>query len=522
MDQKQNAPAPAPAGEAPAKKVAPVITVKAKPRTTKYYIFSAISLIIMFGFGLVVKPWSTVTEIGVKCIGVFLGVLFAILSTNELLWPSLAGIIALLFHGYYANATAAVAGFFGNTTVFQFIMMQCLIRPVIASGAGEVMAKMILTRKFLQKRPFVIIFMFFLAFLIAGNFMGIFGCCFLAFPILREFLTKAGYDMKDKFSFLMYTGTFIFISTAAAVKSGVTANGLLRIGYVNTAIEDLGLKVSIGTYTIAIIFCMLLFMLVLTLSIKFIFRCDLSKLKETNFREMPGMMDNLRFTPRQTVYLCAFLIFVLYSFFAGYLPKTGTFWKFFQGMGMYLWACLIIVVLTFIEMKDETGKRTPIFNAGKYLKEAVSWDMAFVMGFFTVIGGALAGKDSGVQGWLSELFGPLLSSGSSFLFLLMLVALVTIVTNFFSNIATGNIFAVLGAAICKPFVIAGLNPALVACIPALTASCAYLTYGASGPAPLYLDEEAVDSKKVWTYGVAVLVLFIITITVGLLVMDIIV
>lgn len=519
MEQKQNVPAPA--GEAPAKKAAPVITVKAKPRSTKYYIFSAISIIIMFGFGLVVKPWSTVTEMGVKTIGVFLGVLFAVLSTNELLWPSLAGLLALLFHGYYATAAAAVAGFFGNTTVFQFIMMQGLIRPVIASGAGEIMARMILTRKFLQGKPYVTIFMFFIAFLVAGNFMGIFGCVFLAFPILKSFLTQAGYDMKDKFSFLMYTGVFIFIMVSAAVKSGITANGLLRIGYVNTAIEDLGITVNLGTYTVAIIVCQLLFMIVYTFSIGLIFRCDLSKLRNTNFREMPGMLDNLKFSPRQTVYLLAFVVYVLYSFFISYIPKTGVIGKFMNGMGLYLWAVLIYVVMSFIEMKDETGRRTPIFNAGKMLKEAVSWDMAFVMGFFTVIGGALAGKDSGVSGWLSELFAPLLSSGSSWLFLLMLVALVTIVTNFFSNIATGNLFAVLGAAICKPFVMAGMNPALVACIPALTASCAFLTYGAAGPAPLYLDEEAVDSKKVWTYGLIVLLMFIIVTTLGLVIMDII-
>ena len=504
---------------APAKKEYKGFESKSKPRNAKYFIFSYIGIAVMFLFGLIVKPWGAVTEIGVSLIGIFLGLLFIILTTNELGWPAMVAMVALLFHGYYDSPATAIAQFFGNTTVWQFMMMQAMVRPLINSGAGDVLARMILTRKFLQKRPLLIVFFFFFAFLIAGNFMGAFGTVFLAFPILRSILTTAGYDIKDKFCGFMYTGTFISIVTCNAVKSGISAAGLVKIGYVNTALEGTGLTVSIGTYTVCIIVAQLLFMLIYTLCIKFVFRCDLSKLSQNNFREMPGMMDNLKFNKKQTIFLCAFLVYVLYAFFSGYIPAAGRVLTFLKNCSMYIWVLVIMVVLSFIELNDEQGQKKPIFNACRMLKEAVSWDMAFIMGAFTVLGQALAGKGSGVSAWLQDVFSSLLANVSSFVFVLALVALTTIVTNFFANGATGTIFATLGAALCRPFCVAGLNPACVAVISSLTASAAFLTYGASGPAPLLLNEDAVPSKWIWSYGVATVFIYIISITAGIYIVN---
>ena len=63
----------------------------------RYYIHSIIGLIIMFGFGLL-PPFSTVTEFGMKMLGILLGLIY-LWSFVDMGWPSVVGLIAYLMTG---------------------------------------------------------------------------------------------------------------------------------------------------------------------------------------------------------------------------------------------------------------------------------------------------------------------------------------------------------------------------------------------------------------------------------------
>lgn len=61
-----------------------------------------ITLFLMFGFGLL-PPFSTLTPVGMKILGVFLGVVYGY-STCDIIWPSLFAIIAYGITGYTTMA----------------------------------------------------------------------------------------------------------------------------------------------------------------------------------------------------------------------------------------------------------------------------------------------------------------------------------------------------------------------------------------------------------------------------------
>ena len=60
-----------------------------------YYVWSVIALVLIFGFGRVVPAFAGITPVGISVLGIFLGVLIAILATGDTFWPSIIGLFAL-------------------------------------------------------------------------------------------------------------------------------------------------------------------------------------------------------------------------------------------------------------------------------------------------------------------------------------------------------------------------------------------------------------------------------------------
>ena len=77
---------------------APTPSLAKKPSfSLSYYVHTAICLIIMFGFGQL-PPVAPLTPLGMNLIGIFLGVLYGWVFI-EIVWPSLAGLLALMLIG---------------------------------------------------------------------------------------------------------------------------------------------------------------------------------------------------------------------------------------------------------------------------------------------------------------------------------------------------------------------------------------------------------------------------------------
>ncbi|MDY3879975.1 MAG: SLC13 family permease, partial [Desulfovibrio piger] len=62
-----------------------------------YYLHAVVCLLIMFGFGQL-PPVEPLTPLGMNLIGIFLGVLYGWVCI-EIVWPSLAGLLALMLIG---------------------------------------------------------------------------------------------------------------------------------------------------------------------------------------------------------------------------------------------------------------------------------------------------------------------------------------------------------------------------------------------------------------------------------------
>ena len=152
-------------------------------------------------------------------------------------------------------------------------------------------------------------------------------------------------------------------------------------------------------------------------------------------------------------------------------------------------------------------------NAAKHFKEGANWGFITTVGIFSVLGGALSSDALGIKAWLTDILGPMFSNMSWPVFVLLIVVVCSVVTNFFSNMATGVIVASLTAPFSAAFADAGINVSVIGAAIAYSSMFAYLTYAAAGPAPILLGREGIESKFIWTKGLITMVLYIVVATV---------
>ena len=87
------------------------------------YLHIAIMLILMFGVGFL-PPFGQITEIGMRVLGCFLGIIYGWIFI-DLLWVSFFGFAVLTMTGY-APATTVLASGFGNPT-FLMVLLEALL-----------------------------------------------------------------------------------------------------------------------------------------------------------------------------------------------------------------------------------------------------------------------------------------------------------------------------------------------------------------------------------------------------------
>ena len=163
------------------------MTLAEKPKNTKYYINSAIGVSIMLFFGYL-PTFSTVTPIGMKILGIYLGLLY-LWSTVDLIWPSLLGIIITGFSGYV------------------YIWLICLFAYFITkSGVSDNIVRAIMGLKFAKGRPWVVSFLFFTAAYAVGALVSMTPACLIVWAFFEKFAQEMNYKKGDKYVSFMIVG----------------------------------------------------------------------------------------------------------------------------------------------------------------------------------------------------------------------------------------------------------------------------------------------------------------------------
>ena len=131
-----------------------------------YYLHTVVCLLIMFGFGQL-PPVEPLTPLGMNLIGIFLGVLYGWVCI-EIVWPSLAGLLALMLIGGM-KPMMLLNKSFGDPVVQMMFFIFVFCATISHYGLSKFISLWFITRKFVAGRPWVFTYTFLGSIFILGG-----------------------------------------------------------------------------------------------------------------------------------------------------------------------------------------------------------------------------------------------------------------------------------------------------------------------------------------------------------------
>ena len=186
------------------------------------WIHISITLLLMFGFGHL-PTFASVTPVGMKILGIFLGVIYGY-STCEVIWPSLFAFIAFGTSGYAASFNAAIASMMGSGTVFQIITQYFTAGAIIIYGFGKWFVRWSLSQKAFQGKPLFYTWCFMFVFMWSAIVVSQIPMGLLLYAIWADIADSCGYSKDSTFRYYGFGG--ILLSLLSLLLSPRFAGGV--------------------------------------------------------------------------------------------------------------------------------------------------------------------------------------------------------------------------------------------------------------------------------------------------------
>ena len=189
--------------------------------------------------------------------------------------------------------------------------------------------------------------------------------------------------------------------------------------------------------------------------------------------------------------LAAFVVLLLAPSF---IPKGSELATFYNSFGSAGIALLFFIIITLMYYKNK-----PVLNFADLATKNVPWNMLMMVAVILAIGGCLINEKTGIAAFLSQNVVPALTSVPSSMFLLIVIAVVVLLTNFLINMVVVAMFLPVIIPICAGM---GLSPELVSFGIMLASVNAILTpAGCAASSLLFPNKEWISAKEIYQYGV---------------------
>ncbi len=186
-----------------------------KSESKSIIIHIVVGIILMFA-GWIIPPFATVTEIGMKILFIFIGVIY-LWSTVETAWSSLLALIAIGLSGYNDGVAATLQAGFGNSTVLLVLFSMILFGGVQEAGVAAYISRWFLTRKISNGRPYVFCFIFTFGIFVTSALTNTFTAIMLSWPIAYSILKDLSYTKDDSFG-----RYFVFCAFVGSILGQIT------------------------------------------------------------------------------------------------------------------------------------------------------------------------------------------------------------------------------------------------------------------------------------------------------------
>ncbi len=446
-----------------------------------------------------INPLVPLTSAGMHMLGILAGCIYGWMTIG-LVIPSLLGIFLMSFNELIGPG-AAVAGSFGNPTVAMMLLLFCLIQLVQDEKVPDFIATWSLSRKFIQGKPLLYSWIILLVACILGM-VNVFLSIFVLWKILYGMFDKLGYKKGDAYTTIMLIGAVMF-SMMGLIMFPFVDNGLIIMsayaGIVGEPIPYVGYVLVVFPVTLVMAFIWLLVG-------KFIFRMDMSKLKNVD----AGMLDLslLHLSKRQKATLTMVLIFVATILVQALVPPTTPILGYLSRANLYAVMVVVIVIGALWHIDGE-----PLMDFKKLMARGVVWDTWLLTAFVLLLTAYLTNQGTGLTAFCVTKLQPMLSGVSLYVMMVIVMIFAFLVTNIANNIVVTLCLIPLMFAFSQSMGFA-IEP--VALVIMMASHLALLTPAASGPAAvMFGNTQWLGKKDIYKFVPILLVaMLLVDLTIG--------
>ncbi|MFP5520880.1 SLC13 family permease [Peptococcus simiae] len=458
------------------------------------YIHAAIGIGIMALFWFVLDPVMTVTPIGMRVAGVFLGMVY-LWSTVGSIWPSILGIILLGLSGVageefegYAGVKAVCMQAFGSDTVVLIMLAMVLFGAIEYVGATKYIARWFVTRKIINGRPYVFMFMFYLACFILSAMTSPVISLLIVWNIGMDMLSSFGVKKGDKLWTTFNFGVFLS-STLGQPMLPFKGAILVVLGAYEKAT---GITIDMLSWILVNFSMGMVIVLIYLAFIRFVIRVDISSIKNINTdyftqHPLPAM------TKQQKYVIISLFVFIVLVLLPGFLPKTLPGIGLLARLGVIGVTGFVIVALMILRVD---GK--PVLPFQQAASSQFNWGVLFLIISAVYAGNALSQDNTGIKPFLVTVLEPVLGNQSEFGFMFIMFAVALVITNFANNAAM--------AVVLMPVILGfseklGLNSEPLMVGVGMLVFVAMLTPAASPHAGMmHGNKDLLAAKQIYAYG----------------------
>lgn len=465
-------------------------SVAAKKDFTWLFVFIYLAIVALFFF--VIPPIAPITEAGMRLLGVFIAAIFGWSIAQSEIWPSLLTFILLPFVGL-TNLPGILGLTWGTDTFLIIIFMMILVGFLESSGATVYVASFLMSRKFLLGHPWRLIFMIFLIAWILSSFCGNFPGMFITWSFIYSICKALGYKPYEKFSNLLIFGVGVMgaLSLSALPWAG---NSLVIL---NAYAASSGTPVNYAHYLAYSLPYGLFSILGFLLLCKFVFRMDVSKLKD--FKPDFIAKEDLVLTPQRKIALIATGVLILMFVVPGILPAGNPVKTFLDSFGLTLKVIIIFFALSLIKVDGQK-----VFDFHQLASKNVPWNMVMMcVGILSFVG--LLGKpEAGISAFLGQVLTPLFQNTSVVFFFAITVLVTLILTNFMINMVVAVIMI---AAVVPISATLGVAPLQIVYLITIVCTIAFMLPAASAAScVLFANTAWIKAKDIYLYSVPTIIM----------------
>ena len=468
-----------------------------------FMIHVIVTLLFMFGFGYL-PPVEPITPIGMKMLGIFIGLVYA-WSTTSLLWPTFVGMLAIVSSGVFTMTDFSKLSF-GHETVVFIILVTAFAMALNEAGLVKFLSSWIISRKIVEGRPWVFTLMILMGAFLGGMLVNSLASVIFFWSILYSVCKE--FDMKpyDKYPSLMVFGIVFASMTAGMTVLPFRMTALIVLGALKSVTD---ISVSFAEYVAFTLPMGILLILAYFGTMKYIFRCDLTCMKgiSVNFVDKNDLLLDKK--QKFAFFLTVLMILLLIGadLLKVFLPE------FFLTKLLMQWGVVGIILLILSLALIVRIDGVPFMDFKKAM-QGVDWGMTYLFAIILPFSSLLTSDITGIKLFLIQTLSPLFLGKPFIIFAAIVLIIGTVLTNMANNAVLLVIFINVCAPICGSL---GVSPVPLVMCMLWCFQLAYMTPGASGPAAfVFGNAEWIKPTMMYKYiAVIIIVLFFVSFGIGL-------